>query len=188
MLFWAILVVKNADLEAFAVPRANAMWAIWAVSVTPGKLYTGWSLKESVWRAYFIGFHAEKDPGLLLHFNVDDTLNEEVAHHVRPVRLSVPLTLLLSQTFPLSFFCVVWGFALTRKRPEIHAAAWLWWAHITIKHTSRGSALLTNHNRNRERECVWAYMWAYMCACVLKHCCITSKRAICVSLWWLNSE
>ena len=41
--------------------RANA--AIWAVSVAPGKLYIRLSMKRSVWRAYFMSFHVEKDPG-----------------------------------------------------------------------------------------------------------------------------
>ena len=52
--------LKNADLEAFAVPLANNMEAIWAVSVAPGKLYTRLSTKKSLWRAYFMGLHAKR--------------------------------------------------------------------------------------------------------------------------------
>ena len=58
--------LRNADLEAFAVPLANNMEAIRAVTslhATLGKLYTRLSKKISVWRAYFMGFLSEKTLG-----------------------------------------------------------------------------------------------------------------------------
>ena len=41
-----ISLLKNADLEVFAVPIANNMEAIWAVKFAPGKLYTRLSTKR----------------------------------------------------------------------------------------------------------------------------------------------
>ena len=41
MLFWPILVVKKrSDLEAFAVPLANNMEAIWAATLSQTELHT----------------------------------------------------------------------------------------------------------------------------------------------------
>ena len=61
-------------MEAFTSALANNIEAIWAVTLlgaTLGKLYT-LSTKKSVWRAYFMCFHADKDPGL--NFRLNDPL------------------------------------------------------------------------------------------------------------------
>ena len=67
----------------FAVPLANSMEAIWAVTLlraTLGKLYTPLSMKKSVWRANFTGSHAGKDPEFNSRRN--DTLNAIMRSHV----------------------------------------------------------------------------------------------------------
>ena len=65
MLISAILVVKNADLDVFAVPLANNTEAIWAVTLLWASSILDYQRKKSVWRAYFMGLYGEKDPGFI---------------------------------------------------------------------------------------------------------------------------
>ena len=56
--------LKKCRFGSVRCAPCHNMEAIWAVGVVPGSSILIDQQKNSVWRAYFMCFHAEKEPGL----------------------------------------------------------------------------------------------------------------------------
>ena len=58
----------DADLEVFSVPLANNMEANRPLSLLRASSILD-NQRQSIWRTYFMGLHAEKDPGFNFRWN-----------------------------------------------------------------------------------------------------------------------